>query len=220
MADPTPGPTSAERMDRERKKKLSVLKMSAKDMTEGMEKIKTAEIDALIQQSVEIDIMQVDILMFSIFEFQGFDPFAIIKKLIFLKNQYGLTDEDLKVDIMYMIAANIYMGNLSGKALARRSNEGREVNDELVARYQIQVGTTGTGIPSDVITYPRVSGSFPVVSCRMARRLPTKDFCWQALHVSPSSQIHEDQCLCHILPTCIETENSCLPPQSLCCLFL
>lgn len=176
MADKTPGPTSKERIERERKKKLSVLKLSAQDLTKGVDEVGSEEVDSLIARSTEIDIAKVDITLFSIFEFQGFDPFAIIRKLIFLKNHYGLSEDDLKVDIMYMIAANIYMGNLSGKALSRRSSEGREVNDELVERYQIQIGSTGTGLPSDIITYPRVAGSFPVISCKMATRLPSKDF--------------------------------------------
>jgi hypothetical protein len=165
--------------DRERKKKMSVLKMSSQDVAKGVDAVEKGEIEALVKQSVEVDMGKVDIALFLIFEFQGFDPYAIMRKLIFFKNTYGLTDEDLKVDILYMIAANIYMGNLSGKALSRRGTDGREMVDELTSRYQIQAGTTGTGIASEIITFPRVAGSFPIITARMAQRLPTKDMVGQ-----------------------------------------
>jgi len=164
---------------RERKRQLSVLKLSPQDLTKKMNDLKKEDLDELIKQSQEVELTSGLIAMFAIFEFQGFDPYAIIRKLVILKNEYGLTNDDLKEDIMYMIAANIYMGNLSGKTLSRRSQEGRDVIDELCQRYQVRVGTTGTGLSSDTITIPRVAGSFPVLSCKMAERLPTKDMVGQ-----------------------------------------
>jgi hypothetical protein len=171
--------------DRSRKKNMSVLKLSPKDLSLEMNKISDETVTNLLTHTQEVDIGKQDLTIFMVFEFQGFDPFAIIKKLIALKNHYGLTDEDLKVDIMYMIAANIYMGNLSGKSLIRRGQEGRDIVDELAARYQVRAGTTGTGLPSDVITFPRVAGSFPVLSCNMANRLPTKDMVGQPFKSVP-----------------------------------
>lgn len=161
--------------DRQRKVQLSVLKVDPKQLASEVEKISSKLVSALIKSSVEVDVQAYNISIFSIFEFQGFDPYAILRKLIFFRDHYKLSEGDLLTDIMYMIAANIYMGNLSGKALARRSQTGRDVVDELVTRYQIQPGTTGTGLASDQITFPRVAGSFPVLTCKLAERLPTKD---------------------------------------------
>jgi len=151
------------------------LTLTSKEIIKGMSEVTTIEISSLIAKTTEVTISSIDITIFSIFEYQGFDPEAIIKKLILLKNHYKLTDDEMKEQIMYMIAANIYMGNLSGKALGRRSQDGRDMIDNLCSRYEIKVGSTNTGLPSDVLTFPRIAGSFPVLSCKMAEVLPTKD---------------------------------------------
>lgn len=151
------------------------LTLTSKEIIKGMADVTTIEITSLISKTTEVTISSIDITIFSIFEYQGFDPEAIIKKLVLLKNHYKLTDDEMKEQIMYMIAANIYMGNLSGKALGRRSQDGRDMIDTLCSRYEIKVGSTNTGLPSDVLTFPRIAGSFPVLSCKMAEVLPTKD---------------------------------------------
>jgi hypothetical protein len=157
-----------------KKRQLLVLKMTSKELTVTMSSVKEEDIDALVNRTVEVQITSINMSMFSIFEFQGFDPNAIIRKLVALQQHYKLSDDELKEDIMYMCAANIYMGNLSGKALGRRSQDGRDMIDDLATRYQVKVGSTGTGLASDIITFPRVAGSFPVLSCRMADVLPSK----------------------------------------------
>lgn len=171
--------------DRARKKQLSVLKLSQTDLVKAMDAVTKEQVSDLVKQSVEIDVAMFDMNIFSIFEFQGFDPYAVMRKLIMLKQHYKLSDEDLKVDILYMIAANIYMGNLSGKALARRGTEGRTMIDDLQDRYKLELGSTGTGKPSDVLTIPRISAAFPMVSCKMAERLPTKDHIGEAFMSVP-----------------------------------
>jgi len=165
--------------ERQRKKAMSVLKLTPQDLTIKMNGLGKDRIDEIMTVSQEVTIDDQIILMFSIFEFQGFDPYAIIRKLVALKDEYGLTLDDLKEDILYMIAANIYMGNLSGKALARRNQDGRDLIKELSDRYQVMTGSTGTGMSSDTITFPRVAGSFPVLTCKMANKLPTKDMVGQ-----------------------------------------
>jgi len=159
---------------------LVKLTLTSQQLSMQMSALDDKAVETFVAKTVEVQISQLDISIFAIFEFQGFDPDAIIRKLLILKEHYKLSDDELKEDIMYMIAANIYMGNLSGKAMGRRSQDGRDMLDDLTSRYKIQVGTTGTGKSSDIITFPRVAGSFPIVSCRMASRLPTKTMVGQA----------------------------------------
>lgn len=157
-------------------KKQIKLELAAKQVVDGMAAVTESSIKSLVEKTVAVPISSISITIFMIFEYQGFDPDAIIRKLIFLKEHYKMSEEDLKTDIMYMIAANIYMGNMSGKALARRSQQGRDMIDDFVSKYDIKAGTTGTGLASDVLTFPRVCGSFPVLSCRMATVLPTGEY--------------------------------------------
>lgn len=157
-------------------KKVQKLAIAGKDIVDGMAAVTDASINSIISKTVEVAISSISLTIFMIFEYQGFDPDAIIRKLIFLKDHYKMTEEDLKTDIMYMIAANIYMGNMSGKALARRSQQGRDMIDDLTSKYEIKIGTTGTGLSSDVLTFPRVSGSFPVLSAKMASVLPVGEY--------------------------------------------
>jgi hypothetical protein len=197
MSDPTTGGVSLGEAvkPREGEKKEHVvagktrvlvkMTLTSQQLSMQMSALDDSAVESFVAKTVEVQISQVDISIFAIFEFQGFDPDAIIRKLLILKDHYGLSDEELKEDIMYMIAANIYMGNLSGKAMGRRSQDGRDMIDDLVARYKIQAGTTGTGKSSDIITFPRVAGSFPIVSCRMATRLPTKTMVGQAFKSEP-----------------------------------
>jgi len=151
------------------------VKMTSKELVSKMAALKEEDLSSLISTTTEVTADKIDLSLFIIFEFQGFDPHAIIRKLLVLKEYHKLSDDDLRADIMMIVAANIYMGNLSGKTLSRRGQDGRDMIDDLCSKYQIKPGTTGTGLPSDVVTFPRVAGTFPVLSCRMANKLPTKD---------------------------------------------
>lgn len=154
--------------------------LTSTELSTRMSVLTPEGINKIISMTVEVKASSIDITIFSIFNFQGFDPDAIIRKLMVLQAYHGTDDDDLKRDIMMMIAANIYMGNLSGKALGRRSSQGRDEVDYLSSKYQVRIGSTSTGIPSDIVTFPRVAGTFPVLACRMADRLPSKDVTGQA----------------------------------------
>jgi len=196
-SQPSPSASQAEPSTSTQVMKLT---MTAKQIIKGMSEVSSDEITAMTKATTEVTISSIDITIFSIFEYQGFDPEAIIKKLLVLQKHYMLSDEDMKLQIMYMIAANIYMGNLSGKALGRRAQEGRDMVDDLCSRYEIRVGTTNTGLPSDVLTFPRIAGSFPVLSCRMATVLPTKDHIGKAfnsLKVPTYMRMNAFASLCH-----------------------
>jgi len=157
-----------------------VLSLSEKEVMTQIEQVTDDEVTTLVGDTESVASSSISVTTFAMFEFQGFDPRKVIKKIIVLGRAHKLQPEDLKRDIMFMIAANLYMGNLSGKALMRRSTEGVELIDELSTKYSVQTGTTSTGLPSDALTYPRIANSFPVLTCRMATQLPSKDLVGKA----------------------------------------
>lgn len=160
-----------------------VFDMTEKALVKAMEDVTTEEVLGFVTLLEATQTSQIEVSIFAIFEFQGFDPNAIIKKLLAVNKYYreemkvaSETLQSLKEDVMFMIAANIYMGNLQKKSLSRRSANGRMKIQELITKYSMKTGTTGAGLASDVLTFPRVVNAFPVLSCRMAMVLPSKDF--------------------------------------------
>lgn len=157
--------------------------MTEKALIKAMEAITSEEILAFTSLLEVTQTQDIDITLYSIFDFQGFDPRAIARKFLVINKHFrdtiGKTEEtldQLKNDVMFCIAANIYMGNLQSKSLSRRSASGRQKVSYLVAKYSMKIASTGAGQPSDVITFPRVTNSFPVLACRMASVLPSKNF--------------------------------------------
>nr|QYF49541.1 MAG: coat protein [Guangxi phenui-like virus] len=165
--------------------------MAAKEIQKRLREVTDDEIASVVLKTEALAQTDIDSSLFIIFEFQGMDPFMIICKFVLLakyhkykdtpteEDKQELTDSDyekLRDDIMFCIAANIYMGNLSGKSLSRRSQEGRDKIAELSTKYMIEYGSTGNSLTSDTITFPRTAASFPVLATRMANLLPSKDF--------------------------------------------
>jgi len=165
--------------------------LAVKEIQRLLQEVTQEEIEMLVEKTESISQAKIDPLKYLIFEFQGMNPVLIICKFVILakyhkykdtptpEEEQELTDADVsKVteDIMFCIAANIYMGNLSGKALLRRSQEGKDKVSELAAKYMMEYGSTGANLAADTITFPRVSASFPALATRMSNVLPTKDF--------------------------------------------
>jgi len=160
-----------------------VFDMTDKAIVKAMEEVTVDDIKRLVKSLEIIQSSEIEVSMYSIFEFMGFDPIQVIKKLLLINKNYREvlkvveeTEEILKQDIMLMIAANIYMGNLQAKSVSRRSGTARYVLTYLQKKYQLKIGSTGTGLSGDTLTFPRVANSFPALTTRMATVLPTKDF--------------------------------------------
>lgn len=141
---------------------------------ERIMKVTDAVLDKCIQEVEAIKQSDINPAEFSIFEYQGFDPILLIKKMISINAYYKGTAKDLLSDIRFAIAAVFFMGNLDPRKLIKRKDEGKQKIEYLVSKYDIQVGSTGTGIAPEIITFPRVSASFPALSVRMANRILPK----------------------------------------------
>jgi len=157
--------------------------LTDKAVMKALEAVTTKEVREFVKSLEVIQSTQIEVSLYSLFEFMGFDPIQVIKKLILVNRHYRNemkvaeeTEEVLKQDILLMIAANIYMGNLQVKSVSRRSATARFVITYLQQKYAMRIGSTGAGLPADVLTFPRVANSFPVITVRMASVLPSKDF--------------------------------------------
>lgn len=159
------------------------LDMTEKSMVKAMEEISQKEIQDFTSSMEVIKTDDILSLISSLFDFMGFDPRAIIKKLLIVNDYYinvkKIKDESretLKTDVIMMICANVVMGNLQNKSIGRRSATGRLALGYLKSKYKMTTGSTGAGRPSDDLTFPRVANSFPVLTCRAAMVLKPKSF--------------------------------------------
>lgn len=157
------------------KGRVKDMDLSPEELSDKMSQVTPAMIIRFREKVIALSTAMITAATYSIFEFLGFDPRKIWEKLIAIAVYYDMTYDELLQDILFMIAANIYMGNLSGKTLDRRSEQGKNKIASLVSAYSIKIGSTGSGQPPDVITFPRVSAAFPVLSTRMAFILKPKD---------------------------------------------
>jgi len=162
---------------------IVALSMTDKALSKAMEEVKQEDIDKFVDMLEVIQAQDIDTTLYSIFNFQGFDPFGVMRKLLAVNRHYREVEkkdketlEMLKFDVLLAIAAHIFMGNLQDKSLRRRGATGRMAVDYLMSKYGIKRGSTGSGLGSEVLTFPRISNSFPVISVRMASRLPSKNF--------------------------------------------
>jgi len=133
----------------------------------------------LIDTTTQDDINPAD---FIALEYQGFDPLMVRLTLIAISKKHKEQLSQLKSDVMWMIAINIYMGNVQAKSHSRRSLRGRTIVGALVKKYGIKTGSQGAGQVSTMITFPRVSAAFPTLSTRMANKLPVKRYVRAPFH--------------------------------------
>lgn len=113
-------------------------------------------------------------MVFSIFDFIGFDPQMVSRVLKAYQDHYNDGDDTLLSDIKFSIAACLYMGNLQLKSMTKRSLEGRTKIEYLAQKYGIRTGTQNTGLPATALTFPRIAAAYPVLAIRMAVKCPPK----------------------------------------------
>lgn len=132
------------------------------------------KLQGFIKQIEKITKDDINPMEFSIFDFVGFDPFKIIKVMMAVSEYHGDKVETLISDIRFAIAANIFMGNLQSKASTKRNEAGKSKLDYLCSKYNISMGSTGSGISPEQVTFPRVAASFPQLAILMAWKLEPK----------------------------------------------
>lgn len=150
------------------------LDLTTQELIDLMRNVSPGQIANFRRHVMKMSVDKMTAAQFSIYEYQGFDPKKIVLKFLAIAQHLKIKTDDLISDIMHIIAINLYMGNIANsKKLERRTSEAKQKLSELVAKYGLKLGSTGTGLQPETITVPRTSAAFPVLSTRMATLLPT-----------------------------------------------
>jgi hypothetical protein len=148
--------------------------LAKEDIEKLVKRMNRSEINSVVKIAEQIPDDLIGPMEFSIFDFIGFDPFSIIAVIKIVIDHYKEPEEILLSDVRYCIAACLYMGNIQDKALTKRAAEGREKISYLANKYQMSLGSTGSGMSAETVTFPRVAASFPVMAIRMASKISPK----------------------------------------------
>jgi len=132
------------------------------------------DIKKIIDETEKIMKDDINPMEFNIFDYQGYDPEITIRVMIAISAHSKDKPGVLLSDIKFSIAAVLMMGNLQAKSREKRSEAGRLKITYLCSKYNIQLGSTSTGIPAEVMTFPRISSAFPSLSIMMAWVLKPK----------------------------------------------
>jgi hypothetical protein len=148
--------------------------LTKEEIEKMIKSLAKGSISGVIKIVEGIDDKDIAPMAFSIFDFQGFDPYSIIAVFKIICDHYGDNEKTLLSDVRYCIAACIYMGNIQSKALTKRAEEGRAKIEFLTQKYNILIGSTGAGLSAEQVTFPRVAASFPILAIRMAHKTSPK----------------------------------------------
>jgi len=151
------------------------LNLSPEELLNLMRSITPGQIASFRRTVMRMTVDKIPFAEFTIYEFLGFDPAKIVLKFLAVGLHFKMKPAEIIHDIMHIIAINLYMGNLSGNKLERRSDKAKEILARLVATYSIKLGSTGAGLSPETITVPRTSAAFPVLATRMASMIPTTE---------------------------------------------
>lgn len=149
-------------------------KLTPDGLKKKINEIDSKKLKTLLDKVEKITGGDIQVMEFSIFDYQGFNPETVIKVMMAISEHYGDTESIFLSDIRFSIAANLYMGNLQDKARTKRTDEGKQKLTYLCDKYSIVLGSTGTGIAPEVLTFPRIASAFPVLAVTMASVLPPK----------------------------------------------
>jgi hypothetical protein len=148
--------------------------LSREEVEKLVKALERGKIESVVKTVERIEGDEIGPMAFSIFDFVGFDPFAIIAVIKIICDHYKDPETVMLSDIKFCIAACLYMGNIQAKAISKRAAEGRAKIEYLAKKYNMMMGSTGSGMSGETVTFPRVAASFPVLAIKMASRLSPK----------------------------------------------
>jgi hypothetical protein len=148
--------------------------LSREEVEKLVKRLEKGELDKIVRTVEKIDGDEISSMAFNIFDFLGFDPFSIIAVIKIICDHYKDPEEVMMSDIRFSIAACLYMGNIQSKALSKRAAEGRAKIEYLAGKYNMMMGSTGSGMSGETVTFPRIAASFPVLAIKMADKISPK----------------------------------------------
>jgi len=111
----------------------------------------------------EIDIMDVssvDPEALRVFEYQGFNPDAVLRSLLTAVRTNNIDKEQFKNDILVLCAIAVIKGSVNDHNVKKVSDEGQKTMSVLEQRYGIKRGS-GRGEKPHVLTVSRIAAAFP-----------------------------------------------------------
>jgi len=124
------------------------------------EEINEHMVNAMWDSLDKYDVATIDAESLRIFEFEGFNPSAILRSLMIAKKQHGVSQDDFMTDIITLCGLAILKGNINSKNLPKMKAKGQEAFKVLQRRYTINISSS-KGKSSDFLTVARVAAAFP-----------------------------------------------------------
>lgn len=97
-----------------------------------------------------------------VFEYEGFNPSAILRALMVRMIDEKISKDQFKKDIMTLCGVAIIKGSVNNDNYKKMKPKGQEVFQKLQERYSIKLGSA-KGLDSSVVTVSRIAASFPGV---------------------------------------------------------
>nr|WHN63365.1 coat protein [Watermelon crinkle leaf-associated virus 2] len=122
--------------------------------------ITEARIAAMWSEIDNFDVSSLDQESLKIFEYQGFNPKAILISLMKSCDKNKIPKEQFKSDIITLCAISIIKGSINSNNIKKVSEEGQQEISRLETLYNIKRGGGRKERP-DVITVSRIGATFP-----------------------------------------------------------
>ncbi|UFE16636.1 nucleocapsid protein [Brassica campestris chinensis coguvirus 1] len=135
------------------------------------------ELSELWDKIDNYELTGIDVDAFKIFEYQGFNPSAILGSIKAAAELKKVDEDTMMMDIVYMCAVAAIKGAVNDHNIKRMSPTATARIKFLEERYGVKRGG-GRGEPPNVITFSRVAASFPGIIMRLIQqgRIPARDF--------------------------------------------
>lgn len=128
-----------------------------------MSSFDVSEIDKFIGEMNNTDIENLDFDMYGIFDYAGFDPYAILGELMKVKKDKSISNDVFKDDILYIIMAVVKKGSITQKNKDKVSDSGKAKFDELIKKYNLKFGA-GRNSEKKMLTFSRIANALPFLT--------------------------------------------------------
>jgi hypothetical protein len=129
-------------------------------------KISKTVIAEFIVEFNKTDFKKLDYSKYNVVDFIGFDAFEVVRSLLSKQEDLKITKDELKQDIMWMLAITLKKGSVTKNNKEKMSKEGKAEVDRLIAKYDMRM-TTGKGSSPGLVTFTRVLSAFPIAALNM-----------------------------------------------------
>jgi len=135
-----------------------------------------SEVDNFLSWVNTQDFSKFHLSDFDAFQYEGFDPMTVIRKLMTTQKIQNLGKDEVGKDISFIVGISIIIGSPAEDKLDNRmSKDGAARLRALAKKWDINFGKAKQQ-PSTYLTFPRVALAFPAVTMKMMKVIGPKDF--------------------------------------------